>query len=130
MPDPNLTGANFGVSNPGTINGPVQAAPFSKNASQTNNIVSQAVQDARSSVDQLRARLEDLRRQYPDQVEVIDTALADLEEIIPHLDDPVSNPRTLRYILRNLLEHCGGIPGVVTAASFVRDTVTALLPSG
>ncbi len=74
---------------PAPSTAPVQVAPFSQNVTQTNNIAPKAVQDARSSVDQLRTQLQDLRGQHPDRAAVIDAALADLDQITPRLAEPV-----------------------------------------
>ncbi|WP_260463031.1 hypothetical protein [Streptomyces sp. TRM72054] len=106
------------------MTGPAQAAPFSQNASQTSNITNEAVDKARDSIDDLRRRLEELRGQYPE----VDGALRDLDMIAPRLDEPERDPGTLRYMLQNLVERCGGIPGVLAAAQLVQSTVTALLP--
>lgn len=124
QPDPIPGSANFGIINTGHMTGPAQAAPFSQNAAQTNNITSEAADRARESIDDLRHRLEELRGQYPEA----DGALRDLDMIAPRLDEPERDPSTLRYIIQNLVERCGGIPGVLTAAQLVQSTVTALLP--
>jgi hypothetical protein len=106
------------------MSGPAQAASFSHNATQVNNITNEAIDRARESIDDLRRRLEALRGLYPE----VDAALRDLDAIAPRLAEPGSDPGTLRYMLQNLVERCGGIPGVLAAAEFVRSTVTALLP--
>lgn len=124
QPDPIPNGPNFGIINTGHMTGPAQAAPFSQNATQTNNITNEAVDKARDSIDDLRRRLEELRGQYPE----VDSALRDLDMIAPRLDEPDQDPGTLRYMLQNLVERCGGIPGVLAAAQLVQSTVTALLP--
>ncbi|GAA4784933.1 hypothetical protein [Streptomyces ziwulingensis] len=79
---------------------------------------------ARESIDDLRQRLEALRGQYPE----VDAALRDLDMITPRLDEPDHDPGTVRYVLQNLVERCGGIPGVLAAAQLVQSTVVALLP--
>lgn len=124
QPDPMPNSPNFGIINTGHMTGPAQAAPFSQNASQTNNITNEAVDKARESIDDLRRRLEELRGQYPE----VDSALRDLDMIAPRLDEPERDAGTLRYMLQNLVERCGGIPGVLAAAQLVQSTVTALLP--
>ncbi|MEV5643473.1 hypothetical protein AB0L67_25460 [Streptomyces flaveolus] len=124
QPDPIPNGTNFGVINTGQVTGPVQAAPFSQNATQTNSITNEAVDRARESIDDLRQRLQELRGQYPE----VDAALRDLDVIAPRLDEPERDPGTVRYMLQNLVERCGGIPGVLAAAELVQSTVTALLP--
>jgi len=124
QPDPIPNGPNFGVINTGHMSGPAQAAPFSQNATQTNNITNEAVDRARESIDDLRRRLEELRGQYPE----VDAALRDLGMIAPRLDEPERDPGTLRYMLQNLVERCGGIRGVLAAAQLVQSTVMALLP--
>ncbi|MEU1600205.1 hypothetical protein ABZ468_47515 [Streptomyces sp. NPDC005708] len=123
-PDPVPNGPNFGVLNSGHMTGPVQAAPFSENATQTNQITNEAVDKARDSIADLRRRLEELRGQHPEA----DRALRDLDMIVPRLDEPAREPGTLRYMLQNLVERCGGIPGLVAAAQLVQSTVVALLP--
>ncbi|MFJ5842733.1 hypothetical protein ACIQGO_39420 [Streptomyces shenzhenensis] len=125
QPDPPPNGTNFGIINTGHMTGPAQAAPFSQNATQTNDITNEAVGRARESIDHLRRRLEELRGQYPE----VDAALRDLDMIAPRLDDPERDPGTVRYMLQNLIERCGGIPGVLAAAQLVQSTVMALLPS-
>ncbi|GAA2268826.1 hypothetical protein GCM10010145_50880 [Streptomyces ruber] len=125
QPDPIPNGPNFGIINTGDMSGPAQAAAFSQNATQTNNITNEAVDRARESIDDLRRRLEELRGQYPE----VDAALRDLGMITPRLDEPERDPGTLRYMLQNLVERCGGIPGVLAAAQLVQSTVMALLPS-
>jgi len=35
---------------------------------------------------------------------------------------------TLRYMLQNLVERCGGFPNLLAAAQLVQSTVMALLP--
>ncbi|MGW2346434.1 hypothetical protein [Streptomyces sp. NPDC001661] len=122
-PTPN--GPNFGIINSGTMNSPAQAAPFSQNASQVNNISSGATDAARDSIEDLRQRLEALRGQHP----VVDEALRALNEIAPRIDEPDRDPGALRFMLHTLVERCGGIPGVLAAAQLVQSTVTALLPS-
>lgn len=77
------------------------------------------------SIEGLRRRLEELRGQYPE----VDAALRDLDMITPQLDEPERDPGTLRYMLQNLVERCGGIPNLLTAAQLVQSTVLALLPS-
>ncbi len=54
QPDPIPNGPNFGIINTGHMTGPAQAAPFSQNATQTNNITNEAVDKARDSIDDLR----------------------------------------------------------------------------
>src|SRR5213595_1947967 len=126
-PNPPLpSGSNFGIYNSGTMNGPAQAAPFSQNASQTNNIGPAAVDAARQSLEDLRQRLEALRGQHPD----VDAALRDMAEITPRIDEPDRDPGALRFMLRTLVERCGGIPGMVAAAQLVQSTVMSLLPAG
>ncbi|GHE47128.1 hypothetical protein [Streptomyces griseoaurantiacus] len=124
QPDPIPNGPNFGIVNNGHMSGPAQAAPFSQNATQTNNITNEAAERARESIDDLRRRLEELRGRYPE----VDAALRDLGMIAPRLDEPERDPATLRYMLQNLVERCGGIPGVLAAAQLVQSTVMALLP--
>lgn len=124
QPDPVPNGPNFGIVNTGHMTAPAQAAPFSQNATQTNNITNEAVDEARASIANLRRLLEQLRGQYPE----VDGALRDLDMIAPRLDDPERDHGTMRYILQNLVERCGGIPGVVAAAQLVQSTVTGLLP--
>ncbi|GAB2982805.1 hypothetical protein GCM10023080_056220 [Streptomyces pseudoechinosporeus] len=124
QPDPIPNGPNFGIINNGHMTGPAQAAPFSQNATQTNHITNEAVDKARESITDLRRRLEELRGQYPE----VDAALRDLDMITPHLDEPDRDPRTLRYMLQNLVERCGGIPNLLAGAQLVQSTVTALLP--
>ncbi|MGV9908896.1 hypothetical protein ACWEWD_04570 [Streptomyces tendae] len=124
QPDPIPNGTNFGVINTGHMTGPIQAAPFSPNAAQTNSVTTEAVDKARESIDDLRQRLEALRGQYPE----VDAALRDLDMITPRLDEPDHDPGTVRYVLQNLVERCGGIPGVLAAAQLVQSTVVALLP--
>jgi hypothetical protein len=124
QPDPAPNGPNFGIVNTGHMTGPAQAAPFSQNATQTNNITNEAVAEARESIEDLRRRLEELRGQYPE----VDAALRDLDVITPRLDEPEREPGTLRYMLQNLVERCGGIPNLLTAAQLVQSTVLALLP--
>lgn len=125
QPDPVPNGPNFGIVNTGHMTAPAQAAPFSQNATQTNNITNEAVDEARASIANLRRLLEQLRGQYPE----VDGALRDLDMIAPRLDEPERDPSTVRYVLQNLVERCGGIPGVVAAAQLVQSTVTGLLPS-
>lgn len=48
--------------------------------------------------------------------------------IAPRLDEPDRDPGTPRYMIENLVERCGGVPGVLAAAQLVRSTVAALLP--
>ncbi|MFI6088598.1 hypothetical protein [Streptomyces sp. NPDC051218] len=124
QPDPAPNGPNFGIVNTGHMTAPAQAAPFSQNATQTNNITNEAVDEARASIANLRRLLEQLRGQYPE----VDGALRDLDMIAPRLDDPERDPGTMLYMLQNLVERCGGIPGVVAAAQLVQSTVTGLLP--
>ncbi|MFI8877890.1 MULTISPECIES: hypothetical protein [unclassified Streptomyces] len=124
QPDPVPNGPNFGIINTGHMTGPAQAAAFSQNVSQTNNITNEAVTEARESIEGLRRRLEELRGQYPE----VDAALRDLDMITPRLDEPERDPGTLRYMLQNLVERCGGIPNLLTAAQLVQSTVLALLP--
>ncbi|MEV6112510.1 hypothetical protein AB0L59_08255 [Streptomyces sp. NPDC052109] len=124
QPDPAPNGPNFGIINTGHMTGPAQAAAFSQNVSQTNNITNEAVTEARESIEGLRRRLEELRGQYPE----VDAALRDLDMINPRLDEPERDPGTLRYMLQNLVERCGGIPNLLTAAQLVQSTVLALLP--
>ncbi|POX39125.1 hypothetical protein C3486_19875 [Streptomyces sp. Ru73] len=124
QPDPIPDNANFGIINTGSMTGPAQAAPFSRNAAQ-NNHISETVDSAHRSIEDLRRRLEELRSQHPEA----DRALRDLDMIAPRLDDPERDPGTMRYMLQNLVERCGGIPGVLAAAQLVQSTVTALLPS-
>ncbi|WP_405957245.1 hypothetical protein [Streptomyces phaeochromogenes] len=124
-PDPTPGGPNFGVINTGAMTGPVQAAPFSQNATQTNNITPVAVEQARDSIQDLRERLERLRGQHPN----VDRALRALDEISPRLDEPERDPSALRFMLETLVERCGGIPGVLAAAQLVQSTVMALLPA-
>ncbi|MCX5422777.1 hypothetical protein [Streptomyces sp. NBC_00078] len=124
QPDPAPNGPNFGIINTGHMTGPAQAAAFSQNVSQTNNITNEAVTEARESIEGLRRRLEELRGQYPE----VDAALRDLDVITPRLDEPERDPGTLRYMLQNLVERCGGIPNLLTAAQLVQSTVLALLP--
>ncbi|GGY87406.1 MULTISPECIES: hypothetical protein [Streptomyces] len=124
QPDPIPSSTNFGIINTGHMTGPAQAAPFSQNTTQTNNITNEAVDKARESIDDLRRRLEELRGQYPE----VDAALRDLDMITPRLDEPDHDPHTMRYMLQNLVERCGGIPGVLGAAQLVQSTVVALLP--
>ncbi|MEU6098438.1 hypothetical protein [Streptomyces sp. NPDC047079] len=125
QPDPVPNGPNFGIINNGDMTGPAQAAPFSQNATQTNNITNEAVDKARESIEDLRRRLEGLRGQYPQA----DAALRDLDMITPRLDEPEREPGTVRYMLQNLVERCGGIPNLLGAAQLVQSTVLALLPS-
>ncbi|MFE4665556.1 hypothetical protein ACFRI7_06485 [Streptomyces sp. NPDC056716] len=125
QPDPTPSGPNFGIINSGHLTGPAQAAPFSHNATQNNNTTNEALDRAHESIDDLRRRLEALRGRHPD----VDAALRDLDMIAPQLDDPERDPRTLRYILRNLVERSGGIPGLLAAAQLVQSTVLALLPA-
>ncbi|MEW2162855.1 hypothetical protein AB0912_07620 [Streptomyces sp. NPDC007084] len=115
----------MGIINTGHMTGPAQAAAFSQNATQTNNITNEAVDKARESIEDLRRHLEGLRGQYPDAA----AALRDLDMITPRLDEPEREPGTLRYMLQNLVERCGGIPNLLTAAQLVQSTVLALLPS-
>ncbi|MFG2356764.1 hypothetical protein [Streptomyces sp. NPDC048521] len=122
--DPVPSGPNFGIINTGHMTGPAQAAPFSQNATQTNNITNEAVDKARESIEDLRRRLERLRGQYPE----VDAALRDLDMITPRLDEPERDPGTLRYMIQNLVERCGGFPNLVAAAQLVQSTVLALLP--
>lgn len=124
QPDPVPGGPNFGIINTGQMTGPAQAAPFSQNATQTNNITNEAADKARGSIEDLRRRLEGLRGQYPE----VDAALRDLDMITPRLDEPEREAGTLRYMLQNLVERCGGIPNLLTAAQLVQSTVLALLP--
>ncbi|MCX4882743.1 hypothetical protein [Streptomyces sp. NBC_00847] len=124
QPDPAPNGPNFGIINTGHMTGPAQAAAFSQNVSQTNNTTNEAVTEARESIEGLRRRLEELRGQYPE----VDAALRDLDMITPRLDEPERDPGTLRYMLQNLVERCGGIPNLLTAAQLVQSTVLALLP--
>ncbi|WP_371660908.1 hypothetical protein [Streptomyces sp. NBC_00280] len=124
QPDPVPNGPNFGIINNGDMTGPAQAAPFSQNATQTNNITNKGVDKARESIEDLRRRLEELRGQYPE----VDAALRDLDMITPRLDEPERDPGTLRYMLQNLVERCGGIPNLLASAQLVQSTVTALLP--
>ncbi|WP_416973584.1 hypothetical protein [Streptomyces sp. 4F14] len=124
QPDPVPNGPNFGIINHGNMTGPAQAAAFSQNASQTNNITNEAVDKARDSIDDLRRRLEELRGQYPE----VDAALRDLAMITSRLDEPARDPGTLRYMLQNLVERCGGVPNLLAAAQLVQSTVVALLP--
>lgn len=126
QPDPVPNGPNFGIINTGDMSAPAQAAPFSQYSTQTNNINNEAVDKARDSIDQLRCCLEELRGQYPE----VDAALRDLDMIAPRPDEPHRDPGTVRYMLQNLVERCGGIPGVVAAAQLVQSTVAALLPAG
>jgi hypothetical protein len=121
-PVPN--GPNFGIINTGHMTGPAQAAAFSQNVAQTNNITTEAVDKARESIEDLRRRLEGLRGQYPE----VDAALRDLDMITPRLDEPEHDPGTLRYMVQNLVERCGGIPNLLAAAQLVQSTVLALLP--
>ncbi|MEU5187683.1 hypothetical protein AB0G83_11150 [Streptomyces klenkii] len=125
QPDPIPSSTNFGIINNGHMTGPAQAAPFSQAATQTNNITGEAANRARESIDDLRQRLEVLRGQYPEA----EGALRDLDMIAPRLDEPERDPATLRYMIQNLAERCGGMPGVLAAAQLVQSTVTALLPS-
>jgi hypothetical protein len=111
QPEPTPNGPNFGIVNPGRIIGPVQAAPFSQNASQTNNITNEAVDKARESIDDLRCRLEGMRGQYPE----VDGALRDLDMIAPRLDEPDHDPGTMRYMLR-----CGSTCAVLGRRSASR----------
>lgn len=122
--DPFPSGPNFGIINTGHMTGPAQAAPFSQNATQTNNITNEAVDKARESIDDLRRRLEGLRGQHPE----VDAALRDLDMITPCLDEPERDPGILRYMIQNLVERCGGFPNLVAAAQLVQSTVLALLP--
>ncbi|WP_328328677.1 MULTISPECIES: hypothetical protein [unclassified Streptomyces] len=124
QPDSFPAGTNFGIVNSGHMSG-AQAAPFSQNASQTNNISPAATDAARESIEALRQDLEALRGRHPDA----DGALRDLDEITPRIDEPDRDPSALRYMLRNLVERCGGIPGILAAAQLVQSTVTALLPA-
>ncbi|UGQ14847.1 hypothetical protein LO772_15495 [Yinghuangia sp. ASG 101] len=124
QPDPMPPGPNFGVINTGQMSGPVQAAPFSHNATQTNNITPSAIEHARDSVQDLRVRLEQLRGQHPDA----DRALRALDGISELLDAPERAPGALRDATDSLLERCGGIPSVLTAAQLVHSAVMALLP--
>ncbi|MFF7096244.1 hypothetical protein ACFY9A_28190 [Streptomyces rubradiris] len=124
QPDPVPNGLNFGIINTGRMTGPAQAAPFSQNAAQTNNLTNEAVDRARESIDELRQRLEELRDQHPGA----DGALRDLDMIAPRLDEPDRDPGALRYMIESLVERCGGVPGVLAAAQLVQSTVTALLP--
>ncbi|MFF0590983.1 hypothetical protein ACFYWD_34015 [Streptomyces sp. NPDC003781] len=123
QPGPIPSGTNFGIINTGHMTGPTQAAPFSQNTTQTN-ITNEAVDEARESIESLRRRLEELSGQYPE----VDAALRDLDMITPRLDEPEHDPGTMRYMLQNLVERCGGIPGVLAAAQLVQSTVLALLP--
>ncbi|MFH9003546.1 hypothetical protein ACH4E5_09925 [Streptomyces afghaniensis] len=122
--DPLPNGPNFGIINTGHMTGPAQAAAFSQNVTQTNNITTEAVDKARESIEDLRQRLEALRGQYPE----VDAALRDLDMIAPRLDEPERDPGTLRYMVQNLVERCGGIPNLLAAAQLVQSTVLALLP--
>lgn len=124
QPDPVPNGPNFGIVNTGHMTAPAQAAPFSQNATQTNNITNEAVDEARASIANLRRLLEQLRGQYHE----VDGALRDLDMIAPRLAEPDPDPSTMRYMLQNLVERCGGIPGVVAAAQLVQSTVAGLLP--
>ncbi|WP_406469374.1 hypothetical protein OH738_20985 [Streptomyces hirsutus] len=124
QPDPVPNGPNFGIINSGHMTGPAQSAPFSQNATQNNNITNESVDKARGSIEDLRRRLEELRGQYPE----VDAALRDLDMITPRLDEPERDPSTLRYMLQNLVERCGGIPNLLAAAQLVQSTVVALLP--
>ncbi|WP_316745459.1 hypothetical protein [Streptomyces sp. MK7] len=125
QPDPLPNGPNFGIIAHGDITGPAQAAAFSHNATQTNNITNEPANEARENIQTLRRRLEELRGRYPE----VDAALRDLDEIEPRLNTPEHEPGTLRYMLHNLVQHCGGIPNLLTAAQLVQSTVLALLPS-
>ncbi|MFI6567106.1 hypothetical protein [Streptomyces sp. NPDC050534] len=125
QPDPTPNGPNFGIMANGDITGPAMAAPFSENATMNNNINNEAASEARENIQALRRRLEGLRGQYPE----VDAALDDLDEIEPRLNRPEHEARSLRYMLRNLVQHCGGIPNLLTAAQLVQTTVLALLPS-
>jgi uncharacterized protein (DUF1778 family) len=124
-PDPTPSGANFGIVNSGSINGPVQAAAFSSNTSQTNHIAPGAVDRAEDSIADLRRRLEALRLQQPEA----EQALRALDAISPRLAAPDSDPGALRFMLETLVTTCAAIPGVVTAAEAVHSAVTALMPA-
>ncbi|WP_327290301.1 hypothetical protein [Streptomyces sp. NBC_01198] len=124
-PDSNPNGANFGIINSGSINGPVQAAAFSSNASQTNHIAPGAVDRAQDSITDLRQRLEALRLHHPEA----EQALRALDAISPRLAAPDSDPGALRFMLETLTTTCAAIPSVVTAAEAVHSAVTALMPA-
>ncbi|MGW2688757.1 hypothetical protein ACWC6I_37040 [Streptomyces sp. NPDC001414] len=125
QPDPVPNGPNFGIINTGHMTGPAQAAPFSENVTQTNNITNEATDKARDSIESLRQLLERLRGQHPE----VDAALRDLDVITPRLNEPERDPGTLRYMIQNLVERCGGFPNLLAAAQLVQSTVLALLPS-
>ncbi|WP_329377024.1 hypothetical protein [Streptomyces sp. NBC_01716] len=123
-PDPTPPGVNYGVINSGTM-GPTQAAAFSHNATQHNHIHSPATEKAHESIQDLRTTLEQLRGQHQDA----ELALRILDEISPRLDAPENDAGFLRMMLTNLLDKCGGIPGVLASAQLVQSTVMALLPA-
>jgi TolA-binding protein len=129
QPDPAPSGVNYGVINSGEITGPVQAAAFSQNVSQTNRVAADdgaaKLDDARNSIDDLRQALEQLQEQHAEARR----ALQVLDEINPRLDEPEREAGALRIMLETLVERCGGIPGVLAAAQLVQSTVMALLPA-
>ena len=124
-PDPTPSGANFGIVNSGSINGPVQTAAFSSNVSQTNHIAPGAVERAQDNITDLRQRLEALRYQHPEANE----ALRALDAIGPQLVGPERNPGALTFMLESLTVACAAIPSDVTAAEAVHSAVVALLPA-
>lgn len=124
-PDPTPNGANFGIINSGSINGPVQAAAFSSNASQTNHIAPGAVERAQDSITDLRQRLEALRLHHPEA----EQALRALDAISPRLAAPDNDPSALRFMLQTLTTACAAMPSVVTAAEAVHSAVAALMPA-
>lgn len=124
-PDPAPDGANFGVTNSGSINGPVQAAAFSSNVSQTNHITPGAVERAQATIEDLRHRLEVLGTQYPEA----EQALRALGAISPRLENAHNDPGAIRFMLDSLTAACAAIPSVVTAAEAVHSAVLAVLPS-
>ncbi|KRV47532.1 hypothetical protein AQ490_06445 [Wenjunlia vitaminophila] len=124
-PEPTPTGPNFGVVNGGgTINGPVQAAAFSSNVSQTSHIAPGAIERAQDSLADLRQRLEAIRGQHPEA----EQALRAVDAISPRLDSPDRDPGALRFMLETLTTTCAAIPSVVTAAQAAHTAVAALLP--
>lgn len=125
-PDPTPAGPNFGVINSGgTINGPVQAAAFSSNVTQTNHIAPGATERAQDTIVDLRQRLEAIRDQHPEA----EQALRALDAISPRLATPDHDPGAVRFMLETLTTTCAAIPSVVTAAQAVHSAVAALLPA-
>ncbi|MEV6013750.1 hypothetical protein AB0M29_44365 [Streptomyces sp. NPDC051976] len=124
-PDPTPGGPNFGVINSGHMSGPVQAAAFSSNVSQTNHLAPGAVERAQDSIQDLRQLLDALSAQRPEAAQ----ALRALDEISPRLNTADRDPGALRFMLETLTTACAAIPSVVAAAQAVHSSVAALLPA-